>query len=105
MLGHRRRRFRSLARASTERAATLEDAAWRLAREAYDELLHSHVESFRGRLVDIAGDGALATFDGPARAIPCACGIRDAAQSLGLSVRAGLHTGEIELLDMGRLPR
>jgi class 3 adenylate cyclase len=87
--------------ASTERAAKLEDAAWRIVREAHDELLRSHVESFGGRLVDLAGDGALATFDGPARAISCACGIRDAAQSLGLSIRAGLHTGEIELLDTG----
>ena len=87
--------------ASTERAATLEDATWRLVREAHDELLRSHIESFGGRLVDMAGDGALATFDGPARAISCACGIRDAAQSLGLSIRAGLHTGEIELLEAG----
>lgn len=87
--------------ASTARAATLEDAAWRVVREAHDELLRSHVESFGGRLVDMAGDGALAAFDGPARAISCACGIRDAAQSLGLSIRAGLHTGEIELLETG----
>jgi class 3 adenylate cyclase len=86
---------------STARAATLEDAAWRVVREAHDDLVRSHVESFGGRLVDMAGDGALATFDGPARAISCACGIRDAAQSLGLSIRAGLHTGEIELLETG----
>ncbi len=87
--------------ASTEHAAKLEDAAWRIVREAHDELLRSHIESFGGRLIDTAGDGALATFDGPARAISCACGIRDAAQSLGLSIRAGLHTGEIELLETG----
>ncbi len=86
---------------STDRAAMLEDSAWRVVREAHDELLRSHVESFGGRLVDTAGDGALATFDGPARAISCACGIRDAVQSLGLSMRAGLHTGEVELLKTG----
>lgn len=87
--------------ASTEHAATLKDASWRVVREAHDELLRSHIESFGGSLVDTAGDGALATFDGPARAISCACGIRDAVHSLGLSVRAGLHTGEVELLNAG----
>jgi class 3 adenylate cyclase len=53
----------------------------------------------RGREVDTAGDGFLATFDGPARAVACACRIRDALQPLGLEIRAGLHTGEIELAD------
>lgn len=86
---------------STERAAMLEDAAWRVVREAHDELVRSHIESLGGRLIDMAGDGALAIFDGPARAISCACGIRDAAHSLGLSIRAGVHTGEIELLATG----
>ncbi|MFY9579046.1 MAG: adenylate/guanylate cyclase domain-containing protein [Gaiellaceae bacterium] len=86
---------------STERAATLGDAAWKLVREAHDELLRSHIESFGGQLIETSGDGALATFNGPARAIYCACGIRDAAESLGLSIRAGLHTGEIELMNAG----
>ena len=86
---------------STEQAAALGDAAWKRVREAHDELIRSHVESFGGRLVETAGDGALATFDGPARAIYCACGIRDAAASLGVSIRAGLHTGEIELVGEG----
>jgi class 3 adenylate cyclase/pimeloyl-ACP methyl ester carboxylesterase len=86
---------------STERAAALGDAAWKRVREAHDELIRSHVSSFGGRLVEMAGDGALATFDGPARAIYCACGIRDAAASLGISIRAGLHTGEIELTGDG----
>jgi class 3 adenylate cyclase/pimeloyl-ACP methyl ester carboxylesterase len=86
---------------STERAATVGDAAWKVVREAHDDLLRSHIESFGGRLVETAGDGALATFDGPARAIYCACGIRDAAATLGLSIRAGLHTGEIELMTGG----
>ena len=86
---------------STERVATLGDAAWKAVREAHDELVRSHVESFGGKLVEFTGDGVLATFDGPARAIYCACGVRDAADSLGLAIRAGLHTGEIELLTAG----
>ncbi len=86
---------------STERVATLGDAAWKAVREAHDELVRSHVESFGGRLIEFSGDGALATFDGPARAIYCACGVRDAADTLGLAIRAGLHTGEIELLSAG----
>ncbi len=86
---------------STERAATLGDSAWKVLREAHDELLRSHIESFGGRLIETTGDGALATFNGPARAIYCACGIRDAAASLGLGIRAGLHTGEIELMNDG----
>jgi class 3 adenylate cyclase/pimeloyl-ACP methyl ester carboxylesterase len=84
---------------SSERATTLGDATWKGLLEAHDELIRSHIESFGGRLVDTTGDGALATFDGPARAIYCACGIRDAAASLGLSIRAGLHTGEIEIMN------
>jgi len=77
---------------SSERAATLGDAAWKGLREAHDELLRAHIESFGGQLIETAGDGVLATFTGPARAIYCACGIRDAAASLGLRLRAGLHT-------------
>lgn len=67
----------------------------------HDELLRSHIESFGGQLIETTGDGALATFNGSARAIYCACGIRDAAASLGLSIRADLHTGEIELMNDG----
>jgi class 3 adenylate cyclase len=54
------------------------------------------IERFRGREVDTAGDGIVACFDGPARAVSCACAIRDGVRSLGLEIRAGLHTGEIE---------
>jgi class 3 adenylate cyclase len=86
---------------STERAAAMGDAAWKSVREAHDEMLRSHIGSFDGQLIETAGDGALATFNGPARAIYCACGIRDAAASLGLSIRAGLHTGEVELIPGG----
>lgn len=86
---------------SSEHAASLGDAAWKGLLDAYDALLRAHIDSFGGRLVDTAGDGALATFDGPARAIYCACGIRDSVDSLGLSIRAGLHTGEVELRGEG----
>jgi class 3 adenylate cyclase/pimeloyl-ACP methyl ester carboxylesterase len=86
---------------STEQAASLGDRAWKDVLEAYHELLRAHLESFGGQLIETAGDGALATFTGPARAIYCACGIRDASPSLGLNVRVGLHTGEIELLSNG----
>ena len=58
-----------------------------------------HVASARGEVIKFTGDGALATFDGPARAIDCACAIRDAVQDLGLNIRAGLHTGEVEMID------
>jgi class 3 adenylate cyclase/pimeloyl-ACP methyl ester carboxylesterase len=86
---------------SSKHAARLGDAAWKGLLEGYEGLLRSHIESFGGRLVETAGDGALATFDGPARAIYCACGIRDSVASLGLRIRAGLHTGEVELLGEG----
>jgi class 3 adenylate cyclase/pimeloyl-ACP methyl ester carboxylesterase len=86
---------------SSERAATVGDATWKSLRDAHHELLRSHIQGFGGDLIETSGDGALATFTGPARAIYCACGIRDAAVSLGLSIRAGLHTGEIELMNEG----
>jgi class 3 adenylate cyclase/pimeloyl-ACP methyl ester carboxylesterase len=86
---------------SSERAATLGDATWKGVRDSLQELLRSHIQGFGGQLIETAGDSALATFTGPARAIYCACGIRDAAASLGLSVRAGLHTGEIEIMNEG----
>lgn len=66
--------------------------------EGYLELAAAHLERFHGRLVKSTGDGILATFDGPARAIHCACSIRDAVAGLGLQVRVGLHTGEVELM-------
>ncbi len=86
---------------SSERAAALGDATWKNVRDAHHELLRSHIGSFGGQLIETAGDSSLATFTGPARAIYCACGIRDAAAALGLSIRAGLHTGEIEIMDDG----
>jgi class 3 adenylate cyclase len=81
---------------STARAAELGDAAWSGLLDAHDTIVRSHVEGFGGRWVKSLGDGALATFDGPARAIRCAVGVRDALSARGLGVRAGLHTGEVE---------
>lgn len=82
---------------STERAAELGDAAWKELLAKHDELIRGELRRFRGREIDTAGDGFLATFDGPARAIRCAESVRDGARNLGLEIRAGLHTGEVEL--------
>jgi class 3 adenylate cyclase len=84
---------------STRRAAQLGDAAWTSALAAHDKLIERHVTGWRGEVVKFTGDGALATFDGPARAIECARVIRDAVEEVGLSIRVGLHTGEIEKSD------
>jgi class 3 adenylate cyclase len=84
---------------STEQAARLGDRRWRELLATHDDLVRSELERFRGRAVRSTGDGVLATFDGPGRAIRCACAIRDSLQPLGIDVRAGLHTGEIEVTD------
>jgi class 3 adenylate cyclase/pimeloyl-ACP methyl ester carboxylesterase len=83
---------------STERAAHLGDRSWRDLLEAFYSLVRRQFERFHGREVDSAGDGVFAAFDGPARGVACACAIRDAVRGLGLEVRAGLHTGECELI-------
>jgi class 3 adenylate cyclase len=83
---------------STERATELGDRAWRDLLERHHAVVRKELERFRGREVDTAGDGFLATFDGPARAIRCARAIRNGLRDVGLDVRAGLHTGECELL-------
>lgn len=82
---------------STKRAAELGDAAWKELLAKHDELIRGELLRFRGREIDTAGDGVLATFDGPARAIRCAESVRDGARDLGFEIRAGLHTGEVEL--------
>ena len=82
---------------STERAARLGDRRWRELLEVHDELAGRLVEQFGGRLVKTTGDGILATFDGPGRAIRCAAALRDELTGIDLQIRAGLHTGEIEL--------
>jgi pimeloyl-ACP methyl ester carboxylesterase len=81
---------------STEIAARLGDDRWTKLLEEHRVLVRQELDRFRGREVDTVGDGFLATFDGPARAIRCAAAIRDVVHSTGLEIRAGLHTGEIE---------
>jgi class 3 adenylate cyclase len=82
---------------STERAAALGDDAWTRTLDRHDAVVAREVERHRGRRINTTGDGMLATFDGPARAVRCAQAICEAVRSLGIDVRAGLHTGEIEL--------
>lgn len=82
---------------SSEKAASLGDRAWRELLERHHALVRRQLSRFRGVEVDTAGDGFFASFDGPARAIRCACAIVETVPELGLEVRAGLHTGECEL--------
>ena len=82
---------------STRRAAEMGDRDWHALLDAHDAVVRSQLARFRGREVNTSGDGFLAMFDGPQRAIRCAMAIRDAVQSLGIEVRAGLHTGECEI--------
>ena len=86
---------------STQRAAEVGDGRWRELRGNWHTVMRKELTAFRGREVDTAGDGLLATFDGPARAIRCACSVRERVHALGLQVRIGLHTGECELVGDG----
>jgi class 3 adenylate cyclase len=86
---------------STKRAAELGDKAWRELLERHNSLVRRHIDEYRGREVDRAGDGFLTTFDGPARAIHCAQAIVASAAQEGLEIRAGVHCGEVELLEQG----
>ncbi|MDP9325546.1 MAG: adenylate/guanylate cyclase domain-containing protein [Candidatus Dormibacteraeota bacterium] len=81
---------------STAKATAVGDRAWRDLLDRHDDAVRRQVERHRGEVVKQTGDGVAATFDGPARAITCAGAIRDAVRLLGLEMRAGLHTGEIE---------
>ncbi|TMK81489.1 MAG: adenylate/guanylate cyclase domain-containing protein [Actinobacteria bacterium] len=83
---------------STERAAAVGDREWRELLSRHHALVRREVERFRGREIDTAGDGFLVSFDGPARGIRCACAIRDGVRAIGLEIRAGLHTGECEVM-------
>jgi class 3 adenylate cyclase len=82
---------------STRRAAEIGDRDWHALLDAHDAVVRSQLARFRGREVNTSGDGFLAMFDGPQRAIRCAVSIRDAVRALGIQVRAGLHTGECEV--------
>ena len=81
---------------STRLAAEIGDSRFKDLLSGFIQLVRRHVDRYQGRLVDTAGDGALALFDSPARAIGCAESVRDGARALGLPVRAGVHTGEME---------
>jgi class 3 adenylate cyclase len=82
---------------STDQVAGMGDRRWSELLATHDELIRGELERFRGREIQTTGDGFLATFDGPGRAVRCACAIRDAVHAIGIRVRNGLHTGEIEL--------
>ena len=84
---------------ATARAAELGDRAWRELLERHHDAVRTQLGLFRGKELDTAGDGFFATFDGPARAITCACAIRRSLGDLGLEIRAGLHTGECEVME------
>jgi class 3 adenylate cyclase len=83
---------------STELAADIGDRRWRELLDQHNAVVRRELDRFRGRELNTAGDGFLAMFDGPARAVVCAVSIRDAARALGLQIRFGLHTGELELV-------
>jgi class 3 adenylate cyclase len=82
---------------STRRAAEIGDRDWHALLDAHDAVVRAQLARFRGREVSTSGDGFLAMFDGPQRAIRCAMAMRDAVQALGIEIRAGLHTGECEV--------
>jgi class 3 adenylate cyclase len=82
---------------STERLAEVGDAEWRSILARHDERGRAEIERHRGRYIDSAGDGLFATFDGPARAVRCAQAIGASVRELGLDIRAGVHTGEVEM--------
>ena len=84
---------------STRRAAEMGDQRWRDLLASHHAMLSKEIGRFRGRYVESTGDGCLATFDGPARAIRCALALSDESRRMGLEIRAGLHTGEIELME------
>jgi class 3 adenylate cyclase/pimeloyl-ACP methyl ester carboxylesterase len=84
---------------STEKAAALGDRRWRDLFDAHHATIRRNLDRFRGHEVKTTGDGILATFDGPARGVRCACAIADEVRPLGIEIRAGLHTGECEMSD------
>jgi pimeloyl-ACP methyl ester carboxylesterase len=83
---------------STDKAAELGDRRWRDLLDSHHATIRHNLTSFRGREIKTTGDGILATFDGPARGVRCACAIADEVRPLGIQIRAGLHTGECEMI-------
>ncbi|WP_216870899.1 adenylate/guanylate cyclase domain-containing protein [Modestobacter excelsi] len=84
---------------STEKAESLGGRGWHELLDQHHQLVRHELDRFGGREVDTAGDGFFATFDGPARAVRCACAVAEAVRRLGLATRAGVHTGEVEFID------
>jgi len=84
---------------STEAAQSLGDERWKNLLQSHNEVVRNQLIHYKGREIKTTGDGFLATFDGPARALRCACAIRDELRHLGIEIRAGLHTGECEIIE------
>jgi len=84
---------------STSKAAELGDGRWKELLSLHDEVVRKQLANFRGKLINTTGDGCLATFDGPARAVHCAQAIVESVAALGMEIRAGCHTGEVELVE------
>jgi class 3 adenylate cyclase len=82
---------------STNRAASLGDRRWKELLDTHNEIVRRRIDDFRGRLIGIVGDGAVATFDGPARAIRCAAEVHRSLRTIGIDIRSGLHAGEVEV--------
>jgi class 3 adenylate cyclase len=82
---------------STDHASRLGDSRWKELLDQHDRIIRERLPHFRGKLIKTTGDGMLATFDGPARAVRCALRLRRDMSDLGLTVRAGVHTGEVEM--------
>jgi class 3 adenylate cyclase len=86
---------------STDRAAAMGDRRWKAVLETHDEIARDRITRFQGRFIESTGDGILATFDRPGRAIHAARAIQESIRALGIDIRAGLHAGEIELREGG----
>jgi class 3 adenylate cyclase len=82
---------------STQRAAADGDRRWRTLLESHDAISHGVIDQYGGRVIKMTGDGVLATFDGPGRAVQCALSLLDALRTLAINIRAGIHTGEVEV--------
>ena len=82
---------------STARLSELGDKRWLHTLEAHDQMIHRSVDSFQGRVIRTTGDGAMSLFESPGRALHCSFGLRDQLNTMGIHIRTGVHTGEVEL--------